>query len=135
MGHKILVHKASGNYDLVEGITAPNLPGPPPHYHTGYHELFIVLEGKMEFIIDGKSVMAEAGESVDLPPHALHTFRNAADMPCRWVNIHSPKGFLSFFEAFGINTNEENAFEKSVEDQLINGILEKAAAYDMNIVR
>ncbi|MBD2755720.1 cupin domain-containing protein [Spirosoma validum] len=134
LGHKISVHQPLGNFDLVEGTTPPNVPGPPPHYHTGYNELFLVLEGKMEFMKDGKLTTVETGESIDLPPNTLHTFKNAGDTPCRWLNIHSPKGFLSFFEEFGINAQEGNAFEKSVDSAVINKVIQKATSYDMHIV-
>jgi glyoxylate utilization-related uncharacterized protein len=118
---------------LVQGLTPPNVPGPPPHYHEGYSEVFLVLDGRMEFILDGKPVLVEAGESIDVPTNTLHTFRNTGETPCRWVNIHSPKGFLSFFEQFGVDANQPEAFEKSVDGQIINAVIEQAASYDMHI--
>ena len=133
LGHKITVHNPSGNYDLVEGMTPLNVPGPPPHYHTGYSEMFFVLEGKMEFILDGKSITVETGESIDLPPDTLHTFSNTGDGPCRWLNIHSPKGFRSFFEQFGVDASEYNAFLKSVDQKVIGDVIQQAASFDMHI--
>lgn len=118
---------------MVEGMTPPNVPGPPPHYHSGFNEMFVVLEGKMEFNVNGNTIIAEAGDSVDLPPNSVHTFQNAGDKECRWLNIHSPKGFLSFFESFGVNSDEDNAFERSVDGELIQKVMIKAADFDMMI--
>jgi len=71
--------------------------------------------------------------SIDLPPNTLHTFANPGDTPCRWLNVHSPKGFLGFFEAFGVDANQEEAFQQSVDGQIITEVLQQAAGYDMPI--
>jgi mannose-6-phosphate isomerase-like protein (cupin superfamily) len=133
LGHMITVHNPTGDFDLVEGLTPPNVPGPPPHFHSVYHELFYVLEGKMEFILDGKSRVVETGESVDLPPNTLHTFSNVGEGACRWLNVHSPKGFHSFFEQFGVDASEDNAFLKSVDEKVIGEVMQQAAGFDMHI--
>ncbi|WP_138991182.1 cupin domain-containing protein [Larkinella sp. C7] len=133
LGHQMTLHNPSGNFDMIEGLTPPNVPGPPPHYHAGYSELFYVLEGKMEFMLDGKTVLVQPGESIDVPANTLHTFKNAGDGPCRWMNIHSPKGFLSFFEKFGVDAMREDAFAQSVDGQIIQAVLQEAADYDMHI--
>lgn len=134
LGHHITAHNPSGNFDLVEGVTDPNVLGPPPHHHTGYNELFFVLEGKMEFMVDGKLVVVEPGESIDLPQNTLHIFKTIGTTPCRWLNMHSLEGFLSFLEECGVNANEENEFEKSVDQSVINNVIQQAASYDMHIL-
>lgn len=133
IGHKIIPYIPSGNYDMVIGETPLNVPGPPPHMHKGFNELFLVLEGEMEFMINGETRKAFVGESIDLPPNTLHTFTNSGYKKCRWLNIHSPKGFLAFFEEFGVDSNEVNAFEKSVDENVIKTVIEKAESFDMII--
>ena len=102
LGHKISPVFVSGEYDMVIGETPAQVPGPPPHYHKEYNEVFLVIEGEMEFMVDGEVKIVKAGESVDLPPNKLHTFGNKSAANCKWVNIHSPKGFSSFFNDMGI---------------------------------
>lgn len=133
LGHKITPVKISGNYDMVIGETAPSIPGPPPHFHARTSELFMVLEGEMEFNINGNTRLVKQGETVDLPISTVHTFKNSANKPCKWVNIHSPKGFLSFFEDMGVDANEAESFEKSVDDAVIQRVMKEAARYDMHI--
>ena len=133
LGHKMTMHNPSGNYDMVIGETAPGVPGPPPHLHNNCSELFMVLEGSMEFLVNGEKKILSPGESVDLPAGTLHTFGNAGDVPCRYVNIHSPKGFSRFFVERGVNATEENAIEKSVSPEKIQAVIETAADYDMII--
>ena len=55
LGHKITPQTVTGDLDLVIGETPSNTPGPPPHYHNAYHEVFLVTEGEMEFVINGKT--------------------------------------------------------------------------------
>lgn len=133
LGHQMILHQPSGNFDLIEGMTPPHVPGPPPHYHAGYAETFLVLEGTMEFMLDGQTRQVNPGQSIDVPAGSLHTFRNAGEGACRWVNIHSPKGFLAFFEKFGVDASQPDAFAQSVEGPLIQAVLEQAARYDMHI--
>ena len=133
LGHKISPVKVTGNYDMVIGETPPNVPGPPPHCHTGLNELFFVLEGEMEFVVNGELRKIIQGESVDLPPNVIHTFKNSSASTCKWVNIHSPKGFMSFFKEMGIPENESDAMKKSVDESIINKVMLHAADFDMHI--
>ena len=133
LGHKISPVEITGNYDMVIGETPPNVPGPPPHFHSGLNELFFILEGEMDFVVNGELRKIGIGESVDLPPNVIHTFKNSGATICKWVNIHSPKGFSSFFLEFGISEEEEDAMKKSVDQSIINRVMESAAEYDMHI--
>ena len=125
--------EVSGDYDLVIGETPAQVPGPPPHNHLSLDEVFLVTEGEMEFVIDGTPTTIKAGESVNLPRGTVHTFRNSSDAKCTWVNIHSPKGFLAFFEDLGISTDEQDAMRRSVDKSIIDRVMSTAADYDMHI--
>lgn len=133
IGHQITPLQTTGNYDMVLGETPAQVPGPPPHYHNNFSEVFLVTEGEMEFIVNGQAVTVRAGESVDLPPGTLHTFSNKSESKCKWVNIHSPKGFLDFFQQLGVSASEENAFSKSVDPELIQQVIRRAPEFDMMI--
>lgn len=133
LGHKVTFHETTGNFDLMVAETPPNVLGPPPHLHNSFKESFLIIEGEMEFMVNGATTIAKAGESVDIPPKTLHTFANISDKPCKWVNIHSPKGFRSFFEQMGIPETEENAIDKSVSQEIINKVMATAAEFDMII--
>lgn len=133
LGHKVTALTASGDYDIMVGETPAKVQGPPPHLHHSYHESFLMLEGEMEFFIDGEINVAKAGDFITLPPNTLHTFNNNSENPCKWVNIHSPKGFSAFFETLGISIEEENAQEKSISSDIIHQVITTAAEYDMLI--
>ena len=133
LGHKVTTHSTTGDYDLMMAETPTHVPGPPPHLHHNYKEAFIIVEGELEFMINGKIKVVKAGESVDIPPNTLHTFNNKSDQPCKWVNIHSPKGFTDFFEQIGIPAEEQNAQERSIDPAIIQQVISTAADYDMRI--
>ena len=133
LGHKVKLFQQSGNYDLAHGETPSQVPGPPPHLHKKFHETFLIIEGEMEFMIDGEIRKVQAGESVDIPQDTLHTFSNKSDVLCKWINIHSPKGFSQFFMDFGIPATEDNSQSQSVAPERIQQVLEQASKYDMEI--
>lgn len=133
VGHKVTPSKVSGDYDFITGETPAGTTGPPPHFHTKYNEIFYVLEGVMEFMVDGEVINVGPGETVDLPPNTLHTFGNKSSQACRWINIHSPKGFLAFFNDMGIDDETEDAALQSVDQVLVERLIQEAANYDMHI--
>ncbi len=133
LGHKVTPHDTTGDYDLMIAETPAKVQGPPPHLHNSFQESFLIIEGEMEFMVNGDTMVVRAGESVDIPPKTLHTFANKSDRPCKWVNIHSPKGFRNFFEQIGVPESEENAIDKSLAPEIIDKVITTAAEYDMII--
>ena len=133
LGHKLQMHESSGDFDMGMFETPAGMQGPPPHSHASYKEIFLIVEGEMEFFVNGAKTVKKAGESLDVAPGTLHTFSNTSEAPCKWINIHSPKGFYKFFETFGVPTKEENAASKSLHPEIIQKVLATAADFDMTI--
>jgi glyoxylate utilization-related uncharacterized protein len=118
---------------LAFGETPAGVPGPPPHLHENFKESFLITEGEMEFFVNGEIKVVKAGESVNLPKNTVHTFSNKSHAVCKWVNIHSPKGFRQFFEDMGINENGADSQEKSVDESIVAKVIATAANYDMQL--
>lgn len=133
LGHKVTPYDTLGDYDLMMAETPPQVQGPPPHFHNNFKESFLIIEGEMEFFINGEVKNVRAGESVDIPPKTLHTFGNKSNSTCKWVNIHSPKGFRGFFDKKGIPAQNENAQQESIAPKIIKKVFELAADFDMII--
>ena len=133
LGHKVTPHDTSGDYDLMIAETPAQMQGPPPHLHHSYKESFLIVEGEMEFMVNGEIKQIKAGESVDIPPGTLHTFSNKSDQPCKWINIHSPKGFRDFFEEMGVPVEDEDSFHKSLSEEVIGKVMATAPDFDMII--
>ncbi len=76
-------------YTLVEIKTAPGA-GAPPNHHAGEDECFFVLEGQFEFLVDGQTISATAGDFVKIPDGAVHAFTCTGDRPGRLIGINAP---------------------------------------------
>jgi transcriptional regulator with XRE-family HTH domain len=64
--------------------------GPTPMNHPG-EELVIVLEGEMEFVVDGASHAVAAGDSIHFRASRPHSWRNPSDEPARviWLVVRT----------------------------------------------
>ncbi len=61
--------------------------GPKKHRHP-YEETFVILEGEIEAIVDGKTFTVSAGNIMIVPANTWHEFSNKTDKPAKTVNIH-----------------------------------------------
>ncbi|MDQ3103206.1 MAG: cupin domain-containing protein [Actinomycetota bacterium] len=71
--------------------------GPPLHVHPTSEDTFEVLEGELDFCVDGNWSTLQAGATATAPAGVPHTLRNSTGKPVRAVNIHRP---ALRFEAF-----------------------------------
>ena len=78
---------------LSEYVLEPGTQPGDPHYHANHTDAFYVLEGELEFVIDGEPVRAPAGPLVAAPRGQVHAFPVAIGGPARFLNIHTPGGF------------------------------------------
>jgi mannose-6-phosphate isomerase-like protein (cupin superfamily) len=72
-------------YSLEPG----GIPG-ASHIHKRHSDTFFVLEGELEFQIDGRAIRAVAGTHLVAPRGAVHAFPVAIGGPARFLNIHTP---------------------------------------------
>jgi mannose-6-phosphate isomerase-like protein (cupin superfamily) len=76
----------------------PGMAGPPVHVHPTAEDSFEVIEGALDFCVDGKWRTLRAGESATAPAGVPHTLRPGNGEPVRAVNVHRPAlQFESFF--------------------------------------
>ena len=95
---RIVLGGAETGGRLALGLeTTPPGGGPPPHRHHTDDELFLVLEGREEFLTDGRWTEVAPGGAVYLPRGSVHTFRNAGEAPSRHWVLTTPSGFEVFF--------------------------------------
>jgi quercetin dioxygenase-like cupin family protein len=48
--------------------------GAPPHFHTGATELFFVLSGALQVLVDDQVKILRAGDTLVVPPYVPHAF-------------------------------------------------------------
>jgi quercetin dioxygenase-like cupin family protein len=90
----------AGRYTLID-MHVPSGGGPPPHRHD-FEEMFTVVDGEVELNFRGESLVAKAGETVNIPANAPHAFRNAGGEPARLLCLCAPAGQDEFFAQVGI---------------------------------
>jgi mannose-6-phosphate isomerase-like protein (cupin superfamily) len=80
-------------FNLALVTIQPHRAGPGVHVHDDEDDSFYVLEGELEFTVDGEEIAAGPGTFVLVPPGVPHGFRNRGDGVARFVNVHAPAGF------------------------------------------
>ena len=90
----------NGRYCLIDMHIPPG-GGPPPHRHD-FEESFTLLEGEIEATFRGKKSIVRAGQTVNIPANAPHSFTNASKHLARLLCICSPAGQEELFLAVGV---------------------------------
>lgn len=85
-----------GAWSLMEEEIPIGL-GPPPHRHD-WDEAYYVIEGALDFEIDGKQVRIEPGDFAYLPRNTVHAFKGASQSPARVLIFAAPAHSSAFFE-------------------------------------
>jgi quercetin dioxygenase-like cupin family protein len=79
---------------LIEFELEPGFEGPDPHTHDDQIDSFYVLDGEVEFLVEGERLRLGAGSFVAAPLGVVHTFGNPGPGRARLLNIHAPsRGF------------------------------------------
>jgi quercetin dioxygenase-like cupin family protein len=88
----------------VQMGTMPEGSGPPFHRHPTFDEVFIVLEGMLEFQVNDEVHTARPGDLVHVPgelPHALRCIEGNADGVAKIIMLVTPARFEDFFHELG----------------------------------
>jgi len=89
-----LVDEADGAKNVDVHINLINIdsgPG-PTHYHAQAENIYIVLEGTVEAIVEGKKYRLGPGEVAFIPPGVHHAAGNCGDTIARVIEIYAPAG-------------------------------------------
>src|SRR6476660_8229544 len=89
----------AGRYTLIDMHVPPN-GGPPLHRHD-FEEMFTVLDGEVLVTFRDETVVLRAGETINVPANAPHSFTNAGSMPARLLCLCAPSGQEEFFTLVG----------------------------------
>jgi gentisate 1,2-dioxygenase len=101
--------ETAGAWSLFEE-EVPLGMGPPPHKHD-WDEAYYILDGEIDFEIDGERVKSGAGDFNYLPRNTVHGFQGASQSPARVLIFAAPAHGSEFFE-------ELNREVRSVPDDL-----------------
>ncbi|WP_343487557.1 cupin domain-containing protein [Allomuricauda sp. d1] len=109
--HKV-VGGDTGNqvFEWVDDL-APG-SGIPPHVHTKEDEIFRVLEGEVEIMVDGKVTVLKAGDMAFAPKNIPHAWKVVGDQKAKmWVSAF-PSGMEHMFHELNALPSGPPDFEK-----------------------
>ena len=92
--------QTNGSYCLIDMYVPPG-GGPPTHRHD-FEEMFTILEGEITATFRGEEVIVRAGETLNIPANAPHSFTNRSDRPARMLCTCTPAGQEEFFQLIGV---------------------------------
>ena len=97
--------ETGGRYSIYEDHVPP-AGGPPPHTHPD-EELFYIIEGEFEFVLNdlSKPFRVGAGQLVRIPSAAPHTFRNVGSTMGRMLTIMLPGNLEHYFRDTAVRVN------------------------------
>jgi mannose-6-phosphate isomerase-like protein (cupin superfamily) len=116
------VYLPSGRFDLIADATetggalgvnrltlSEGADGARPHHHEQSTELFYVVEGAADFLLDGTIERVGAGSIVIVPPGLVHAFGAASGTPVELFVMLTPAvDRFEYFRALGrIQRGEE----------------------------
>jgi quercetin dioxygenase-like cupin family protein len=70
--------------------------GPPPHRHD-WDEAYYILDGEIDFEVDGNPVKSRTGDFNYLPRGTVHSFKGASSSPARVLIFAAPAHGSDFF--------------------------------------
>jgi quercetin dioxygenase-like cupin family protein len=133
VAYKIASDQTGGAYSLFEVETPPG-SGMPPHVQHREDEAFYVLEGEYEFLVDGRTIKAEAGSLIYVPKGNLHAHKNVGKEPGRMLASQTPGGLHErFFEEIGVETKDTLTPRDSEELPDMGSIAKIAAVYGIEL--
>lgn len=131
---KITSYQTGGAYSLFEVITQPG-SGLPPHVHHREDEAFYVLEGKYEFLLEGRAIDAEVGSLVYVPKGNLHAYDSASRDSGRLLVGQTPGGvYEQLIERLCEGARDGRTAPAAENPPDMERIAEIAAEYGIEIV-
>jgi len=87
--------ETGGSWSLFEE-QVPLGMGPPPHRHD-WDEAYYILDGEIDFEVDGESIKSGKGDFNYLPRNTVHGFKGASASPAHVLIFASPAHGSEFF--------------------------------------
>lgn len=101
--YRILVsgEQTDGSYAVIDMLVPPG-GGPGPHSHKDIQEMFYVVDGEIEFKMEGGKYIAKKGSFVNIPfGGKVHGFKNTSNNIAHLLCTVVPAGLDSFFKEIG----------------------------------
>lgn len=102
---------SNGSYTCFEAV-APAGTGVPPHSHADCDECLLVLEGELEFMLDGQRLRAGAGDVMHMPRGVPHAWQNVGSAAARLYCVAVPASLEALFQELATAVRSEADFAR-----------------------
>lgn len=103
---KVSAEESGGQFSLIEDNLTTEFRL-ARHVHREHAETFIVISGKVEFALDGSTLVLSHGDTLHIPAGEAHAVRCLE--PAKMLTMYQPGGLEKLFEAYAAMTAEEMA--------------------------
>ena len=79
-----------GHFGLFEYLLQPETEGPSPHIHKQMTEIFYVVEGELELVLNQDKIIASAGTLMSVPENTPHGFSNRSQKQAKFLIMFCP---------------------------------------------
>lgn len=93
---KLTGKDTAGKFTIIENDNPPGV-GIPMHVHENEDEVFRILEGEMEFVVEGIASILKAGDTIFLPRQVPHSFRVVGENNAKAIITVIPAGIEDMF--------------------------------------
>lgn len=83
---QVILRKGDLPHQMMLG-TAVLQPGQEvsPHRHDSMHEVFVLQEGQLEFIVNQNTFVLEKGDCITIAPQETHRIKNTTNQPAKML--------------------------------------------------
>ncbi|MCC7117647.1 MAG: cupin domain-containing protein [Anaerolineales bacterium] len=89
----------------------------PPHFHKDHSETFYVLDGQVEWTVEGETHILNAGDALYVPPNTVHSVRVLGGKDSHNMLIYEPGGYEDQVD-FKMNYTAEELATPEVRDRI-----------------
>lgn len=100
-------YQTEGRFTIMDFTFPVGSDSSPGHFHATHSETYILISGKMEWIVEGEKRILEAGDVAYIPPNTYHSARTLGNEGARTIFIFEPAGFVQDVEARNALTTEQ----------------------------
>jgi mannose-6-phosphate isomerase-like protein (cupin superfamily) len=115
---------SNGTRIEFEITMAPSAQGPPKHFHPQQRESWRVLAGELSVFVEDAWRTLREGESLSIPPGAVHTLRNRSSGEVSFRDVHEPAlDFQDYIEALDREASAGTMTDRMTPSTLIHGAM------------
>lgn len=94
------------------------------HYHPYQENRFTLNQGQLLFTVDGKEILAKAGDTISIPKNVPHSFHNSGPIEAHYIQEFFPALKIdSLFESFFFLAQEGKLNKKGMPNLFRTALL------------